>query len=185
MSNQPKSTPFEAINLNDWKWLREISGLHTEALKLYQRLAQKNEVLIVKINGRDAYNIYEREKPMNQPSEVDKLFDKFKRDDNQILYIDTVGGEQTHRDDLWAVSTDEIKETKEKLEALIASKVLEAEERTVKQALQPYSYSMPMRSARSRNTAFKPYAVKFFNGNVKKRRERMLAELKALREEKK
>lgn len=53
----------------------------------------------------------------------------------------------------------------------------EAEERGIKKATGGYFYNMPIKSVRSRNTAFKLYAVKFFNGEIKKRRERLLAEL--------
>lgn len=49
---------------------------------------------------------------MTDNEELDRILDKFERNDNQILYIDTVGGEQTHRDDLWAVATAEISEAK-------------------------------------------------------------------------
>lgn len=46
-----------------------------------------------------------------------------------------------------------------------------------KQNLQPYTYRMPIKSVRNRNTAFKLYAVKFFNGKVKERLERRIAQL--------
>jgi Fic family protein len=46
------------INLDDWRWLREISGLDTEAHEHYLELARKNEALVVGIIGKDAYNIY-------------------------------------------------------------------------------------------------------------------------------
>lgn len=43
-----------------------------------------------------------------------------------------------------------------------------------------YSYQKPMKSMRTRSTAFKLYAVKFFNGEIKKRRELLLASLAAV-----
>ena len=48
----------EEVNLNRWKWLREISKLETEMVEQYKRQAQKNEVLMVDVYGRDSYNIY-------------------------------------------------------------------------------------------------------------------------------
>lgn len=39
------------------------------------------------------------------------------------------------------------------------------------------SFHMPIKSARNRNTAFKLYAIKFFNGTIKKRREQQLDKL--------
>lgn len=46
------------INLDEWRWLRVISGLFTDTVDHYKELARKNEVLMVKIHNRDAYNIY-------------------------------------------------------------------------------------------------------------------------------
>lgn len=74
-----------------------------------------------------------------------------------------------HKDDI----LKNLPEAKQRLNALIEKKVREA----VNEATQPYHYTMPIKSVRTRNTAFKLYAVKFFNGNIKKRRERLLAQL--------
>jgi hypothetical protein len=52
--------PADEIDLNKWKWLREISGNDTEATEYYVELARKNEVFMVKIFNKDAYNIYTR-----------------------------------------------------------------------------------------------------------------------------
>lgn len=46
------------INLDDWKWLRKISGNDVEAVRHYKELARKNEVLMVEIYGEYNYNIY-------------------------------------------------------------------------------------------------------------------------------
>lgn len=46
------------INLDEWKWLRKVSGLDTDGMTHYKEQARKNEVLIVAIQGEDAYNIY-------------------------------------------------------------------------------------------------------------------------------
>lgn len=54
----------------------------------------------------------------------------------------------------------------------------EGVENGIKRATGSYSYSMPMKSVRTRNTAFKLYAVKFFNGKIKERREALLLQLK-------
>lgn len=51
-------------------------------------------------------------------------------------------------------------------------------ENGIRRATGGYSWSMPMKSVRTRNTAFKLYAVKFFNGKIKERREALLAQLK-------
>lgn len=48
----------------------------------------------------------------------------------------------------------------------------------IKRATGGYSYTMPMKSVRTRNTAFKLYAVKFFNSKIKERRTALLLQLK-------
>jgi len=48
----------EEINLDEWKWLREVDGNDTEAVEQYTELARKNEALVVEIYGKYAYNIY-------------------------------------------------------------------------------------------------------------------------------
>lgn len=68
-------------------------------------------------------------------------------------------------------------EAKLALQAYIEQEVRKAEENAIKRATAPYPYTMPMKSMRSRNTAFKLYAVKFFNGNIRKRHDSMLAAL--------
>jgi hypothetical protein len=72
---------------------------------------------------------------------------------------------------------------KDRLEALIESKVLEGKIEQVHKDLGGYSYTMPIKSVRTRNTAFKLYAVKFFNGVIAKRREKQLAELQSGRQD--
>jgi hypothetical protein len=39
----------------------------------------------------------------------------------------------------------------------------------------PMPIPVPIKSMRTRNTAFKKYAVKYFNGKIQERRERLLA----------
>jgi hypothetical protein len=67
---------------------------------------------------------------------------------------------------------------KDGLAADIAKLITEARIDQVHKDLGGYSYSMPMKSMRTRNTAFKLYAVKFFNTKIKERRESQLAQLK-------
>jgi hypothetical protein len=55
----------------------------------------------------------------------------------------------------------------------------EAYKRGVLDATGGYSYQKPMKSMRTRSTAFKLYAVKFFNGEIRKRRELLLSSLAA------
>jgi hypothetical protein len=62
-------------------------------------------------------------------------------------------------------------------QAAVDAAVQAARVKQIHKDLYSYSYSMPPRSTRNRNTAFKLYAVKFFNGVVKKRRESQLAAL--------
>lgn len=78
---------------------------------------------------------------------------------------------------LWRLRSKQIgyHEAKTRMTALLAK----AERRGIKKATGGYYYEMPIKSMRSRNTAFKLYAVKFFNGEIKKRRERLLAALQA------
>ena len=56
--------------------------------------------------------------------------------------------------------------------------VQEARKDQIHKDLGGYSYTMPIKSVRTRNTAFKLYAVKFFNSKIKERRERALDHLK-------
>lgn len=63
----------EEINLDNWKWLRKISGLDTDTFAHYAKLAAKNEALIVPIYGQDAYNIYVPESPFNAKVSDDGL----------------------------------------------------------------------------------------------------------------
>jgi hypothetical protein len=65
------------------------------------------------------------------------------------------------------------------INAKITELLVEARTNQINKDLQGYPYSMPMKSMRSRNTAFKLYAVKFFNGEIGKRKERQLAQLQA------
>lgn len=55
-----------------------------------------------------------------------------------------------------------------------------AVERDVAALTQQYFYVMPPKSVRSRTTAFKLYATKFFNSEIKKRKERFNVSLAAL-----
>ena len=45
------------VNLDKWRWLREVSGLSTETIADYKELERKNEALVVPIFGKDAFNI--------------------------------------------------------------------------------------------------------------------------------
>lgn len=48
----------EEINLDEWKWLREVDGNDLDTVAHYQELARKNEALIVAIFNKYAFNIY-------------------------------------------------------------------------------------------------------------------------------
>jgi transketolase len=49
---------YKEIDLNKWKWLRKIDGNDRESFNHYLSLANKNEAMIVEINGEYAYNVY-------------------------------------------------------------------------------------------------------------------------------
>lgn len=68
-------------------------------------------------------------------------------------------------------------EADRQLQSLIDAARKEGIENGIKRATGGYSWSMPMKSVRARNTAFKLYAVKFFNGKIKERREALLLQL--------
>lgn len=65
------------------------------------------------------------------------------------------------------------------LYGFIAAQCAAARRKEAKECLQPYYYAMPMKSTRTRNTAFKLYAVKFFNTKAKERLQRRLEQLSA------
>ena len=52
-SGEPK-----VINLDDWEWLRELDGNQVHLVEQYKEKARKNEILMVQIYGKDAYNVY-------------------------------------------------------------------------------------------------------------------------------
>lgn len=76
--------------------------------------------------------------------------------------------------DIMRYDVVDIKEAK----AAVLAHEQEAVLAAINQATQPYYYNMPIKSVRSRNTAFKLYAVKFMNSKLKERRELMIAKLK-------
>jgi hypothetical protein len=63
------------------------------------------------------------------------------------------------------------------LMGLIGQMMSEVRRDQIGKDLGGYSYTMPIKSVRTRNTAFKLYATKFFNSKIKERRERQLAAL--------
>lgn len=77
------------------------------------------------------------------------------------------------RHDLWVIGNVEHgifiplphPETKQKVKALIKE--------LVNTVVGGDSFIMPMRSMRTRNTAFKKYATKYFNTRIKERRDRV------------
>ena len=68
------------------------------------------------------------------------------------------------------------------VEQLIQARERVAERRGIKKGIirttSDYSYTVPMKSMRTRNTAFKLYAVKFFNSRIKERRQALLQQLR-------
>ena len=46
------------INLDDWSWLRKISGLDTEAVEYYKEQDAHNGALMIRLPNEDAFNIY-------------------------------------------------------------------------------------------------------------------------------
>lgn len=59
--------------------------------------------------------------PKNLPAnELSKLIEIVMSPAREILYVDTVGGNQTHRDDLWAISTEEIAQIQTLIKELLA-----------------------------------------------------------------
>lgn len=68
-------------------------------------------------------------------------------------------------------------EALDRLERLVHQHTVSARIDEVHKCLSGQSFTMPMKSMRTRNTAFKLYAVKFFNTKIKERRERRLQAL--------
>jgi len=66
-------------------------------------------------------------------------------------------------------------ETKVRLSALL----VKSRRQAILEATGGMSFNMPMRSMRTRNTAFKKYAVKYFNSTIEKRSARMLTALQS------
>lgn len=66
-----------------------------------------------------------------KPLTVEEILN-FKREHRMILYTDTINGAQTCRDDLWAVSTEELAEASAKLQELINSIIGEDKDLTIK-----------------------------------------------------
>jgi len=85
-----------------------------------------------------------------------------------------------HRSETWATgwNNDATEKAKATIQSHLEAAIREAERRGILKATGDYSYTMPMKSARTRNTAFKLYAVKFFNSKIRERREALLLQLK-------
>jgi len=56
---------------------------------------------------------------MTQPTQSDSLM----RKDNMLLYTDTIQGKQVLRDDMWAITTDELKALEQ--EAVLRARIEE------------------------------------------------------------
>ena len=69
-------------------------------------------------------------------------------------------------------------EAKQRLLALIEKEKVGARKDQIGKDLSGIQYILPVRSVRTSNTAMKKYAVKFFNGEIAKRRNHQLAQLK-------
>lgn len=58
MTNDIPDPQDSTVNLDEWKWLREVEGLDWDTIDYYRAEAKRSEALIVPIPGQDAFNIY-------------------------------------------------------------------------------------------------------------------------------
>lgn len=92
------------------------------------------------------------------------------------IFLNTSKPSKFYTGEVIEIKLDELIEIVEKL---IAKHTQKARIDQVHKDLGGLPLTMPIKSVRTRNTAFKLYAVKFFNSKIKERRERQLATLKS------